>query len=363
MPLFVSDRTLRGYKTLPTAKGTWALDSGGFTELSTHGSWDHGPTPRQYAARVRRYAEEIGGLVWAAPQDWMCEPFVTNKTGLSRLEHQKRTVHNGLEFRSIAPDLPIILVVQGLFEDEYLACLDMYRSAGVDLAAEPVVGVGSVCRRQGTREAASIIAAICRAVPGIRLHGFGIKTSGLRDYGSLLHSADSMAWSYAARRAPRLPGCTGHANCANCARFAFGWRERVLASLAGHATRPAGPTGRGASRKLDTSRRLALSAFRHEAARLERDSTIRCANRDGLSVRAIATVIDLSPARVGQILTEPDTPVLEQLRQLRARWGVDDDPASRAAADMIIANITTGELTTNSVGELDGAAPAGGVQS
>ncbi|MEV6227889.1 ATP-binding cassette domain-containing protein [Saccharopolyspora shandongensis] len=62
----------------------------------------------------------------------------------------------------------------------------------------------------------------------------------MRDYGSHLHSADSMAWSYAARRSPRLPGCTAHKNCANCPRFAFHWRERVLASLAGHATRPAG---------------------------------------------------------------------------------------------------------------------------
>ncbi|SDZ53048.1 hypothetical protein SAMN05216215_10913 [Saccharopolyspora shandongensis] len=188
------------------------------------------------------------------------------------------------------------------------------------------------------------------------MHGFGIKTSGLRDYGSHLHSADSMAWSYAARRSPRLPGCTAHKNCANCPRFAFHWRERVLASLAGHATRPAGPLGptrKGGkvSRKLDTSRRLALSAFRDEAARLERNTTIRWANRDGMSVRAIAKLMDLSPARVGQIFAEPDEPLLDQLRALRARWGVDDDPASRAAADLIIANITAGELVTNGADE------------
>ncbi len=67
IPLFVSDRRLRGYKTLPRASGPWALDSGGFTELSSYGTWDHGPTPRQYAARVRRYRDEIGHLAWAAP--------------------------------------------------------------------------------------------------------------------------------------------------------------------------------------------------------------------------------------------------------------------------------------------------------
>ena len=45
VPLFVSDRRLRRYRRLPKARTRWALDSGGFTELSTHGSWDHGPTP------------------------------------------------------------------------------------------------------------------------------------------------------------------------------------------------------------------------------------------------------------------------------------------------------------------------------
>ena len=76
---------------------------------------------------------------------------------------------------------------------------------------------------------AEVIAAIREAVPGVRLHGFGIKICGLGKYGSLLHSCDSLAWSMAARRQPALPGCAGHHSCANCARFAFRWRERVLA--------------------------------------------------------------------------------------------------------------------------------------
>src|SRR5436190_14414765 len=87
-PLFVSDRRLRRYQRLPVAAGPWALDSGGFTELATFGSWERGPTPAQYAARVRRYRDEVGRLLWAAPQDWMCEPFITDKTGLSVVEHQ-----------------------------------------------------------------------------------------------------------------------------------------------------------------------------------------------------------------------------------------------------------------------------------
>ena len=39
VPLFVSRRRLAGLKTLPRARGPWALDSGGFQELILHGEW------------------------------------------------------------------------------------------------------------------------------------------------------------------------------------------------------------------------------------------------------------------------------------------------------------------------------------
>ncbi|MFQ6226667.1 hypothetical protein [Nocardia sp. NPDC002869] len=228
VPLFVSDRTLRSYKTLPRAIAPWALDSGGFTELSTHGTWSAGPSPREYVARVRRYATEVGHLQWAAPQDWMCEPFITAKTGLSVAAHQRRTVDNYRELRDLAPDQVFAPVLQGWELSDYLRCADLYAAAGVDLAGAPVVGVGSVCRRQGTRAAANIVSALTERIPGVRLHGFGIKTTGLRDYGQLLASADSMAWSYHARRRPPLPGHTSHKNCANCLPYALGWRTQAL---------------------------------------------------------------------------------------------------------------------------------------
>ncbi|WP_433019968.1 DUF7221 family queuine tRNA-ribosyltransferase-like protein [Kribbella sp. CA-294648] len=232
VPLFVSDRRLRGYKTLPRATAPWALDSGGFTELSTHGSWDHGPTPRQYADRVRRYRDEVGQLLWAAPQDWMCEPWILSKTGRSLLDHQRRTVGNYLQLREIAPDLPFVPVLQGWRLDDYLVCVELYSKAGVDLAAAQVVGLGSVCRRQATNEAVTIIDAL-RAAGVERLHGFGFKVLGLRRCGHRLASADSMAWSIEARRTAPLPGCQ-HKNCANCHLYAHQWRRRVIASIPLH---------------------------------------------------------------------------------------------------------------------------------
>jgi hypothetical protein len=109
-----------------------------------------------------------------------------------------------------------------------LRCIELYQRAGVDLAAEPLVGVGSICRRQATSEIESIVHSL--ASLGIRLHGFGLEAGGLGRCADCLASADSLAWSFEARRSAPLAGC-GHANCANCLRYAAAWRERVLARL------------------------------------------------------------------------------------------------------------------------------------
>lgn len=241
VPLFISDRRLRDYKRLPRAAGPWALDSGGFTELSTHGSWDHGPTPAEYVARIRRYDRVIGKLQWAAPQDWMCEPFITAKTGLTVNEHQWRTIDNWIDLdRLRTPDMPpIIKVVQGYTIAEYLRHVDYYRNVGLDLTEEPLVGVGSVCRRQAMDEAGEILQAL-HNVGVTRLHGFGFKKLGLQRFGHLLTSADSLAWSYDARRSPLSDHCWGgqHKNCANCPQYALAWRTRLLDQLKTTAFQP-----------------------------------------------------------------------------------------------------------------------------
>lgn len=224
VPLMVSRRRLAGRKTFPRASDSWVLDSGGFSELSIGGEWSIGA--KEYAEEVRRYRDEIGRMVWAASQDWMCEPFVLEKTGLTVREHQRRTVDNYVELRNLASDLPFAPVLQGFAVGDYLRHYEDYERRGVDLSDAPIVGVGSVCRRQGTREVADIFEAL--APLGLRLHGFGVKQGGLELSEHHLTSADSMAWSFAARRSDPLPGCVGHINCANCLRYALLWRERLL---------------------------------------------------------------------------------------------------------------------------------------
>jgi hypothetical protein len=241
--LFVSHRRLDGgndgpRRTLPLSRVHWALDSGGFSELQMYGEWR--TTPGEYVTAVRRYDEEIGMLGWAAPQDWMCEPLIISGgqagpitfagTQLSVAEHQRRTVANFVELSELWGDEatnPFMPTLQGYTRDDYLRCWDLYAAAGVDLTNYPVVCLGSVCRRQATEEIGAIVTALRALDDGLPLHGFGVKLQGLQRYGHLLETADSLAWSYEARRTQPLNGHP-HKNCANCLTYALRWRERAL---------------------------------------------------------------------------------------------------------------------------------------
>lgn len=227
VPLMVSRVALDRYKTPPKAAGPWFMDSGGFTEIDRNGAWT--VPAAQFAFEVARYAGLVGNMRWCSPQDWMCEPHMLKRTGLDVDGHQARTVENLLELRDLAPKLPWVPVLQGWETADYERCMARYADAGVDLAAEPMVGIGSVCRRQDTAAATEIVRMVTDA--GIAAHGFGVKVTGLTTYGDLLASSDSMAWSYRARKGQvQLPGCT-HRNCANCLTWALEWRKTKVMPL------------------------------------------------------------------------------------------------------------------------------------
>jgi len=234
-PLFVSWRTLRQYKSLPRAACRWAMDSGAFSEIAAHGQWTVGA--HEYARSVRRIMTETGRMDWAVIQDWMCEPRVLLKTGKSVREHQELTVQNYADLLTAESSVPWVPVLQGWALDDYLRCADMYDSAGLDLSAAPAVGIGSVCRRQGTRDGQRLIRRVSEAT-GLRLHGFGLKTAGLPGLaGRFLSSADSMAWSFSGRMRSRerenrrCLGC--EVSCSNCRTYALAWRRRVIDRIGG----------------------------------------------------------------------------------------------------------------------------------
>jgi hypothetical protein len=231
VPLFLSYRRLAGLRRLPRARGPYAIDSGGFSELSMNARWTF--SAARYADDVRRFAAEIGPPDFVAVQDYMCEAAILAKTGLTVEEHQKRTIASYLELRELAPEIPWAPVLQGWTWGDYEDHVASYERAGVDLRALPIVGVGSICRRQQTTRAAILLRSL--ASEGLRVHAFGMKVQGLAAVADCITSADSMAWSYGARRqrrdgSARLTNCP-HASCANCLDYALVWRALLLERL------------------------------------------------------------------------------------------------------------------------------------
>lgn len=228
LPLLVSYGRLRAARTLPVALAPWVIDSRAYTELAQHGEWTIDPA--RYVADLRRYRDEVGRLVWAAPQDWPASPALLDRTGLTEVEHQARTIASVVTLRAMAPDLPIIAVVTGTTVAGYLAHVAMYADAGIDLTTDPlVVGVGALVGRPA-REITAILTALHQA--GLRLHGFGVKGPVLAAVGGLLESIDSAAWSVAARRevGPCPHGTVAwEANCPVAARV---WADRQRARAA-----------------------------------------------------------------------------------------------------------------------------------
>lgn len=192
---FVSVNRLRNRKGAFQV-GDWIMDSGAFTEISTHGHYRH--SVAQYAEQIKRWKQN-GNLMAAVAQDYMCEPFIVEKTGLSIPEHQRLTVRRYDELLAEDVGVYILPVLQGFAPEDYVTHLHLY---GDRLAHGQWVGVGSVCKRNGDpRAVAAVLMAIKAARPDLRLHGFGLKTTALADpyITSMLETADSMAWSFHAR--------------------------------------------------------------------------------------------------------------------------------------------------------------------
>lgn len=228
-PLFVSIRSLRPYKKYKPTNVAWCLDSGGFTELTKFGRWT--TSPEQYIHEIRQVQAEIGGLVWASPQDWMCEPHMVEKTGFSVKTHQELTCQNFSDLQSQGSELPIIPVLQGWSPNDYLHHVEMYQNYGIDLRNYPTVGLGSFCRRANVSGVRELVIELKQH--GLEMHGFGLKKDGLRLFGDHLKSSDSMAWSLTARVAgwhgQYLCG-TPHNNaksCSDCFVWAMNWSDDV----------------------------------------------------------------------------------------------------------------------------------------
>ncbi|MDT7785576.1 MAG: hypothetical protein QOF58_3995 [Pseudonocardiales bacterium] len=232
VPLCVSAHTLASYKpgslAMPIAGVPYVIDSGAYTEIHDHGTWRWDEDT--YGGMVYRFMGDIGMPMWVAPLDSPCEPDVLLRAGATVLEHQEDTLESYLYLAREFPHAPWLPVLQGWSLEDYVRHDAMYRKAGVDLAAQRLVGLGSVCRRGSIKPIGVIAEHFARR--GYRLHGFGLKVTALRAYAPFFCSADSMAWSDQARKTQlRLPGCRHKGICNNCPRWALTWREQVIDAI------------------------------------------------------------------------------------------------------------------------------------
>lgn len=231
-PLMVSHTRLRRIRTLeglPLADTNWLLDPGAYDMIIRHGGYlDNTET---YVRAVRRYHARIGRLVWAGPQDWPCEAKALAASGASIREHGRRSALSYVEctawWERLAPQFPSPFrpIVQGGTAEEYLRCWDEFERLGVDMATQPLIAVGSMCRRERTEEIQDVVTAL-RERTSRRLHGYGVKA----DAAELFDDVDSMAWSDAARhRRTKNPACTAwHQVCTSCLVEAEDWHDRML---------------------------------------------------------------------------------------------------------------------------------------
>ena len=174
----------------------WIMDSGAFTTIAKHGRY---PEPVSvYAEQIRRWKNN-GTLIAAVAQDYMCEEHMLRRTGMSVKQHQALTIERYDQLLAEDTGVYIMPVLQGYAPHSYV---DHIRAYGDRLKPGMYVGVGSVCKRnQDPSSIVMVLKAIKKERPDLRLHGFGVKTTALsweyvRDN---LESADSMAWSFAAR--------------------------------------------------------------------------------------------------------------------------------------------------------------------
>lgn len=180
------------------------LDSGAFTELNLYGKFTI--SVEKYANEIKRFHNEgVVNITIAVAQDYMCEPFMLEKTGLTVKDHQRLTIERYDELLSHNLPVPIMPVLQGYTTQEYVDHVIAY---GDRLTQNMWVGVGSVCKRNSNPEQIlEVLNAIKLVRPDLRLHGFGVKITSLKneEIKNSFYSTDSMAWSFHARMHGRSP--------------------------------------------------------------------------------------------------------------------------------------------------------------
>ena len=202
-PLPYLPRVMLSYNMLRKIKKAWEItmpfmmDSGAFAVIQKYGKYPY--TPEEYAEGIEKWHPDIA---WT--MDYPCEPSAQKRGDYNPGKAQEMTIDN--QIRLLDLNASTQMVIQGWTINDYLENIDRIKDHG--LLTEHL-GIGSVCRRGQNREIARIIRAIRNNVPSwVKLHGFGIKVSVLKDTDArfYLHSVDSQSWGYEMRYGDWLRG-------------------------------------------------------------------------------------------------------------------------------------------------------------
>ena len=113
------------------------MDSGAFSTLLTRGFYPE--KPAAYAALIKKFSH-CGRLLAAVAQDYMCERFILERTGLTVGQHQILTTMRYDELtRCDTGGVYVMPVLQGYDVGQYIDHLTYY---GARLKPRAWVGVG-----------------------------------------------------------------------------------------------------------------------------------------------------------------------------------------------------------------------------
>jgi hypothetical protein len=195
---FISIHRLKARRS--PVRAPFILDSGAFSVILAKG--DYPSSPEVYAQQINRLDWLHPCMLAAVTQDYMCEPFILEKWGRTVEQHQAWTIERYDRIRALAQPY-IMPVLQGYAPADYVRHLAAY---GPRLKRAAWVGVGSICKRNADPSAVrEVLGAILTTRPDLKIHGFGLKLTALADpeIRRMLATADSMAWSDAARKDKR----------------------------------------------------------------------------------------------------------------------------------------------------------------
>ncbi len=163
------------------------LDSGGYGAAF----YDDG-----FKFSIDEYAELVQKIrpeYWAT-MDYPCEPNV--RQGMTVNKRIALTIKNCQKLLSVG--LPgCVPVIQGWELNDYLLCVELMRKANV---IQPVMGIGSICRRGKQAEIVEIVRHLHKELPQTQFHAFGVKINALKcnngEILNYLHSIDTAAWQF-----------------------------------------------------------------------------------------------------------------------------------------------------------------------